>query len=334
VSDAAHGGFVHHAVAVPATTANLGPGYDAFGLALTSVGAGPDVASIVARSVPAGVRPVRVTTTGAGAVELPTGDDNLVWRSLVTFCEHHDVPVPDVALDVVTGIPLERGLGSSSAAIVAGLTLARALTRVVTGDREVVELATSLEGHPDNVAPAVLGGLVACAVDDRGGLVVRRINPAPTLRPVVLVPEARQPTDAARAVLPSSLPRGAVADQAARAGHVLAGLTGAWPVAPQLAGDRLHEPARAATMPASAAVLDELRASGVHAWLSGAGPTVAGVLTGSRGDQLDLVRGAAVRHGFRVHELAVDLGGAVACADGACAYAGLGTCVQCPRRRV
>jgi homoserine kinase len=334
VSDAAGAEPLHHAVSVPATTANLGPGFDAFGLALGAGTDGADIASLVARSVPRRDRGQRVTTAGDGADELSTGDDNLVWRSLVAFCEHHDVPVPDVALDVATGIPLERGLGSSSAAIVAGLTLARALTGVVTGDLDVVALATDIEGHPDNVAPAVLGGLVACAVTDDGQLVVRRANPAPSLRPAVLVPGARQATDSARAVLPASLSRDEVTVQAARAGHVLAALLGAWPADAGLGGDRLHEPARSAAMPASAALLASLRDAGVHAWLSGAGPTVAAVLTGSGDGHLDGVRATASEHGFACHVLRVDLAGAVACADGACAYAADGTCVRCPRRRV
>jgi homoserine kinase len=324
----------HHAVAVPATTANLGPGFDAFGLALADRSLeGPRVAQLVARSVPRSAQAERVVSLGEGAGELSTGDDNLIWRSVVRFCEHHDAPVPDVALRVVNHIPLERGLGSSSAAIVAGLSLGRALTEVVVGDREVVALATSIEGHPDNVAPAVLGGLVASATADDGELVVRRINPAPSLRPVVLVPVNRQATTSARAVLPTHIPRGDATLQAARAGHVLVALTGAWPASVGLAGDRLHEPARFAAMPATGAVVHALRAAGVHAWLSGAGPSVAAVRTGADHGALDLAE-VAREHGFEVHDLAVDLAGAVACPEDGCAIAGTGDCVQCPRRRV
>lgn len=324
----------HHAVAVPATTANLGPGFDAFGLALAdrSLGGTP-VARLLVRSLPRSSAAERVTTDGLGAGEVPTGDDNLIWRSLVHFCEHHDVAVPAVALRVVNHIPLERGLGSSSAAIVAGLTLGRALTGVVTGDREVVALASRIEGHPDNVAPAVLGGLVASATGDDGELVVRRVNPAPALRPVVLVPVTRQATTSARAVLPDHLTRSEATVQAARAGHVLAAMTGAWPASVQLAGDRLHEPARFAAMPATGAVVRALRELGVHAWLSGAGPSVAAVRTGADATELDLAA-VADAHGFAVHELAVDLAGALACPEGGCAVSGAGDCVQCPRRGV
>jgi homoserine kinase len=325
----------HHAVAVPATTANLGPGFDAFGLALGERSLdGSGVARLTVRSVPRASQAERLTTVGEGEGEVSTGDDNLVWRSLVTFCEHHGVPVPDVALRARNRIPLERGLGSSSAAIVAGLVLGRALTEVVVGDRELLGLASSIEGHPDNVGPALLGGLVACATDDDGHLVVRRINPAPSLRPVVLVPGTRQATTSARAVLPEQLPRAEVTVQAARAGHVLAALTGVWPAAVGLAGDRLHEPARFAAMPATGAVVDALRDAGVHAWLSGAGPSVAAVVPASAQASAAGLVEVAEAHGFVVHELTVDLAGAFACPDDGCGLSGSGNCVQCPRRRV
>jgi homoserine kinase len=171
--------------------------------------------------VPRASQPERVATSGEGADELASGDDNLVWRALVAFCGWSDLPVPDVGLWADNRVPLERGLGSSSAAIVAGLVLGRALTAAAVGDRDLVRLATELEGHPDNVAAALLGGLVVCATDPAGELVVRRVNPAPSLRPVVLVPTVRQATSGARAVLPETLSRADAAQQAARAGHVL-----------------------------------------------------------------------------------------------------------------
>jgi homoserine kinase len=316
----------HHTVQVPATTANLGPGYDAFGLALDRF--------LAVRSRPRQEQTERIVTRGEGAAELPTDDTNLVWRSLVTFCDHHGVPVPNVALEASTTIPLERGLGSSSAAIVAGLTMARALTGVVTGDREVVTLAAELEGHPDNVGPAVLGGLVACAETDHGELVIRRVNPAARLRPCVLVPAGRQSTEAARAVVPDMLSREDVTRQAARAGHVLAALTGTWPVAPGLTGDRLHEPPRSAVMKDSGAVIERLRTDGVHAWLSGAGPAIAVAVPMGDTEVLDRVRTVGREQDFTVLELAFELSGALACPDDGCALAGVGGCVQCPRRRV
>lgn len=317
----------HVTVRVPATTANLGPGFDAFGLALDR--------HLVVRSSPVDDRGDRVRFRGDGHDEVTPGDDNLVWRSVVAFCEDHGVPVPDVGLDVVNDIPLERGLGSSSAAIVAGLVLGRALTGVEAGDLALLDLADRLEGHPDNVAPALLGGLVACTTADDGRLVVRRRNPAPHLRPVALVPTARQATTAARAVLPESLARGEVALQAGRAGHVLGGLLGAWPVDAAAAGDRLHEPPRLQVMTGTGAVVAELRAAGVHAWLSGAGPSAAAMVDTAVDGAADAVERIATAHEFVVCWLRPDLAGAVACRDGGCAFAGVtDTCSQCPRQGI
>jgi homoserine kinase len=320
----------HHTVQVPATTANLGAGFDAFGLALDLY--------LTVRTVPRDGRSERVRTDGGtGCHALATDEGNLVWRAFVAFCEHHHVEVPDVAMVARCEVPLERGLGSSSAAIVAGLTLARALTGVVIGDRELISQAARLEGHPDNVAPALLGGLVACAVDDAGSVVVRRVNPAPHLRPIALVPTASMATTAARAVLPESLPRAEVAEQAARAGHVLAALSGTWPMAVGLAGDRLHEPARLAVMGPSGEVVAALREQGIHAWLSGAGPSVMAAVpavSASPEPSDGPVDEVARAHGFVSHARRFDLAGALICPDDGCGLSGSGGCVQCPRGRL
>jgi homoserine kinase len=317
---------LHACVRVPATTANVGPGFDAFGAALSRW--------LSARAVPRSAQEERVVTTGDGAGEIATGDDNLVWRCLVRFCEEHDVAVPDVALQVHNDVPLERGLGSSSAAIVAGLTLGRVLSGATVGDLDVVRLANGIEGHPDNVAPAVLGGFVACVTDDAGDLVVRRAQPPARLRPVVLVPSSRQRTTEARGVLPASLDRGDVAHQAARAGHVVGALVGAWPIAPGAAGDVLHEPARLDVMGPTGEVVRELRSREVHAWLSGAGPTAAAAVGGADERQLAACREVGERHGFDVAVLRWDLGGTIACDEGNCAVAARGTCTHWPSREV
>jgi homoserine kinase len=316
----------HQAVSVPATTANLGPGFDAFGMALDR--------NLSVRSRPLEGAEVRVEVRGEGAGELPGDESNLVWRSLEAFCERHGVPVPDVGLVANSDVPLERGMGSSSAAIVAGLALGRALTGVAVGDRELVVLADEIEGHPDNVAPALLGGLVACARTQDGRLVVRRINPAPRLRPLLLVPDDRQLTTDARASLPASLPREDVVAQAARAGHVLVGLTGAWPVAPQAAIDLLHEPTRLEAMSSSGRVVEALRGAGMHAWLSGAGPSVAMMAPGNVDEGAAVAREVGEREGFVLVATRTQLAGTIVCPDGACAFAGGTGCVQCPRRSV
>lgn len=318
-------------VAVPATTANLGPGFDAFGAALSL--------RATFTAVDPASQDVLVRTHGVGADDdLPTGEDNLVWSTLVAACDHFGWDVPDIGIVVDTPIPQARGMGSSSAAIVGGLALARLLAGAdasvavrdhAVGDRDLVQFANDIEGHPDNVAPAILGGLVACAVTDDGDLVTR-LAPPPDGRPVLLVPSVRSLTVEARGVVPDELDRSDVIGQASRAGHVLAGLTGAWPVDSRLAGDRLHEPPRLAALDAGRGLLEAVRAAGRHAWLSGAGPAIAVVLPARDEQALAAVRALAADADHDVLALDWDRQGIRSCVPGGCGVAGSPGCADCP----
>lgn len=312
---------VHVGVRVPGTSANLGPGFDALGVALGC--------HLVAGAVDRGAE--RVTTTGEGAGEVPTDETNLVWSSFVRFCEAHGADVPDVSLRVENDLPLERGLGSSSAAIVAGLALGRSLTGVPVGDMDLVRLADAIEGHADNVAPAVLGGFVSCATDAGGDLVVRRAQPDPRMTVVVAVPPDRQNTNDGRATLSKTLDRAEVVTQVARAVHVGGALTGTWPIAPGAVGDVLHEPTRLGVLTGSGKLVSAWRAQGLHAWLSGAGPSVAALVptadAAPRRRAIDLAEEA----GFAVRVPGWDLAGAFACAAGQCTISGRPGCATCPR---
>lgn len=318
-------GPTHHTVQVPATSANLGAGFDAFGLALDL--------HLAVRTADRGPDDVRVTSRGLGADLLPTGGENLVWRAFVDTCAALDVAVPDVRLEVHNRIPLERGLGSSSAAIVAGVVLARAVTRTPVGEQRLVQLAATMEGHPDNVAPAILGGLVAGARSD-DGFIVRRINPLPGHVALALVPPSPQSTDASRARLPDTLDREAAVDQVARAGHVLMGLAGAWTVDPALVGDRLHEPVRTPELADGGALLAALRGDGLTAWLSGSGPVLVALVPEDDAATIGRVRTRAEEAGSETLVLGLDRLGALACPDGGCALSGVGGCAQCPRERL
>ncbi len=317
--------LLHHTVQVPATSANLGAGFDAFGLALDL--------HLAARTVDPTADTPRVTNRGIGAGDLPSDDQNLVWRSFVGACEALDRPVPDVALHVTNRIPLERGLGSSSAAIVAGIVLARSVTGARVGEPALVELAATIEGHPDNVAPAILGGLVAGARGE-DGFVVRRINPLPGHVAFAFVPPVVQSTEASRASLPEGLEREAVVDQVARAGHMLVGLTGAWTIDPSLVGDRLHEPGRTAALPDGGALLEALRDAGLPAWLSGSGPVIVALAPENDATARATARRFAAEGSAELLELSLDRLGALACPDGGCALSGVGGCAQCPRQRL
>jgi homoserine kinase len=262
-------------VRAPATSANLGPGFDALGLAL---GRHDEVAARVTD------HGVTVAVTGEGAGELPDDETHLVVRSMrAAFDELGEQP-PGLELRCLNRIPQARGLGSSSAAIVAGLLAARALA--VDGaarlpDDEVLRLAARLEGHPDNVAPCLLGGFTIAWTEADGGRAVRD-DPAPGVRPVVFVPSERGLTEVARASLPESVPHGDAAFNAGRSALLVHALTKAPALLLAATEDRLHQPYRAAGAPASAALVAQLRAEGIAAMVSGAGPTVLALLTDGR----------------------------------------------------
>lgn len=288
----AAGHMVH--ARVPASAANLGPGFDVLAAALDM--------HIDVLATPYDGR--RVIAAGEGTAEVPDGDDNLIWRALCAFCDAHDVAVPYITLHCDNRIPLQRGLGSSAAAVVAGLALARRLTGTAVGDQVLIDLAAELEGHADNAAAAVLGGLVVA-----GEGTARRFEPARSLRPIVCVPVQRSSTRAARQLLPAGVPVPTMVDTVRRSTLVLAGLAGfaAWD--PAVMRDAIHEPPRLDAMPGSRRVVNAARDAGLAACLSGAGPSVLVVVAND--DHLTAERLAAIAgDGWRVQPLAWDRAGA------------------------
>jgi homoserine kinase len=254
-------------VRVPATSANLGPGFDAMGLALGLYD------EVEARITDSGVR---VTASGESADQVPTDETHLVARVALEVFDRLGVRPGGLALHCTNRIPHARGLGSSSAAIVAGIVLARTL---VADGAERVPNATALawaaewEGHPDNVAPCLLGGAAIAWTEPAGARAVR-LEPAAGLAPVALVPSQRSLTEQSRRLLPEQVTHAAAAANAARAALLVHALTAAPELLLAATEDRLHQRYRAAAMPASLAVVERLRSAGVPAVLSGAGPTV------------------------------------------------------------
>ncbi|MEW2428132.1 homoserine kinase [Micromonospora sp. NPDC047644] len=254
-------------VRVPATSANLGPGFDALGLAL---GLYDDVAAEVASAG------VRVTVTGQGAGELPDDDRHLVVRAMRAAFDVLGAHPAGLSVECVNRIPQARGLGSSSAAIVAGVLLARAL--VVDGEQRLddagaLRLAAEIEGHPDNVAPCLLGGFTV-AWSEPGGARAVSLPVAAAVRPTVFVPAERGLTATARAALPAAVPHGDAALTAGRAALLVHALTTDPTLLLPATVDRLHQDYRAAGMPGTSALVSALRAADVAAVVSGAGPTV------------------------------------------------------------
>ena len=267
-------------VRVAATSANLGPGFDCLGLALDLH---DDV--VVTLGDPADGDSVDVKVTGEGAGVLPGDSRHLVARAVRVATDALGHPRSPLSLTCTNRIPHGRGLGSSAAAVVAGLLAGRAL---VPGgpdrmtDDALLALATELEGHPDNAAACLLGGLTLAWADGRDVHAIR-LEPRADLRATALVPSTELATETARGLLPASVPHTDAAHAAGRAALLVAALTGV----PEQDGlllpateDRLHQGYREPAMPATLALVAALRSAGHAAVVSGAGPTVLVLATG------------------------------------------------------
>jgi len=262
-------------VRVPATSANLGPGFDTLGLAL---GLHDDVEVRVTGSG------LAIEVAGEGTADiLDAGERHLVVRAVrVAFDDLNIAQPPGLALRCVNRIPHGRGLGSSAAAIVAGLVAARALAGASTSPEDVLPLANVLEGQPDNVAPCLFGGLtIAWVATDVVGLPQARairLDPHPEVRPVAFIAPEPVSTKVARGLLPAAVPHADAARNAGRAALLIAALTARPDALLDGTEDRLHQDYRAPAMPHSHDLVTRLRAAGVPAVVSGAGPSVLAFL--------------------------------------------------------
>src|ERR687895_2390688 len=255
-------------VLVPATVANLGPGFDALGIAIRM-------------HLEIDIEPRRdsvdIMVEGEGAETLPSDETNLVIRSMNTFFDHVGRRPPGFAVHVKNPIPLGSGLGSSAAAVVGGLFAARSVTSQTVPQADMIELATSLEGHPDNLMPALLGGLVVCyrsqASDEMRSF---RLVPSARLVPILAVPAEGFSTAEARKALPADVAFSDAQFTASRAALLVAAMSegAGGDVLAEAMNDRLHEPHRLKLMPETAAVYAEVRRAGLAVALAGAGPSL------------------------------------------------------------
>lgn len=287
---------------VPATSANLGPGYDSYGLALDIVD------TLIVTVHDAAVDPHRcVEVAGEGAEVLPRDGSHLIMRIIGEVLDSEFPAVaaelrPRLSLECDNRIPHSRGLGSSAAAVVAGIALAAELGAWSTGvelsrDR-ILEIATAVEGHPDNAAPAIFGGLTVSLSEPVKSWQV----PVRTVQAVtVLVPSFRLDTEVARGLIPAGIDHAIAADNSARAGLLVHGMSNDSQVLFEATRDQLHQEFRRGAYPESMALVDALRAEGLPAVVSGAGPTVL-VLA-------EAVPDALVPEGFVAQRTAIDLGG-------------------------
>jgi len=286
------------AVTVPGTTANLGPGFDCIGAALSLY----NEFKFTCVDDSGGVS---IAVTGAEAHLVKTDESNLVYQAFVKFYEHVGRTAPGVRIEIGLGVPLARGLGSSATAIVAGLVGANCLAGMPLAEKEVMELAIALEGHPDNVVPALLGGCCLAARglinepprrgEEEGGWVVCDVPWHGSVVPVVAIPDFELSTRESRRVLPTEVSR---ADAIFNAGHLgllvraLESGRGDWlRVALK---DRLHQPYRQALIPGYEAVGSAAVAAGALGMvISGAGPTLLALVDAAQATEVAAAMGAA-----------------------------------------
>ncbi len=289
-------------VQVPATSANLGPGFDSFGLALAMHDR--YVAQILDDAG------LDIDVTGEGADEVPRTDKNLLVKAMNKGFDFLGGKPKGIAVRALNVIPHGRGLGSSASAIVGGLCLARAL--VLTGidkmsDEKLLQLATEMEGHPDNVAAALYGNAVVAWQEDQHGKEIAQaisLSVDTRIRAIAFIPSTAVATSKARKMLPETIPHRDAARNSANSALLVHALTLRPDLLFRATQDFLHQSYRSEAMPASFALLTKLRGAGVAAFISGAGPTVLALHTGNESDIAELIRAAGTKFEAKSLEIA------------------------------
>lgn len=255
-------------VRIPATTANCGPGFDTLGIACT-------LYNEVELELTGAAGFAQIHVTGDGSDTLPTNERNLVLRSVRTVLDKVGEKQTGIRLSLLNAIPLSRGLGSSSAAIVGGLIAANAIVGKPFNQAEILDMATVMEGHPDNVAPALYGGFTISVMQDAQVHCLRLPLPR-ELKLVVCIPDFRLSTHKARQAIPSSVPHKDAVYNVSRAALLVGALAGGrLEYLSEALGDKLHQPYRAPLIPGMLQVFAAGKKAGaLGVAMSGAGPSL------------------------------------------------------------
>jgi homoserine kinase len=262
-------------VRVPASTSNLGPGFDCFGLALKLY------LTVSATPIADTSEPCRVTTTGAKENEvLPRNAVNLIYRAMSFAAHREGVALPCVELNVHNEIPLASGLGSSAAAIVAGIKLSSLLTGKSISEQSILNYATEFEGHPDNVAASIFGGFVASCIRSDATVLSTKFEWPGKIRVVVVSPHSQLPTHVARAALPRTITRLDAVHNLQRTAIFTAAIAQQrYDLLWEAMRDRLHQPYRESLVPGLAEALALPHMPGLLGIaLSGAGPSIVALV--------------------------------------------------------
>lgn len=282
-------------VCLPASTSNLGPGFDCFGLALKLY---LTVRCAIAKQ---GAEPCRVKTTGARENRaLPRTASNLIYRAMAFAARREAIELPPVDLIVHNEIPLASGLGSSAAAIVAGIKLAGLISRKELADQTIQNYATEFEGHPDNVTATLLGGFVASCVRSDGTVLTTRFDWPTQIRALVVSPRSQLPTHVARAALARTISRGDAVHNLQRSAIFVSALAQQrYDLFWEAMRDRLHQPKRESLVPGLAEALALPQMPGLlGVALSGAGPSIVALV-----DDHEKAIGNKIASCFRAHKI-------------------------------
>ena len=267
-------------VSVPATTANLGVGFDCLGAALTLANKFEFI------EVDTDTK-LKISVEGEEAYKVGLGNSNLIYRSLIQFYQHIDRQPPNLELKIKLGVPLSRGLGSSATAIVGGLLGANSLTGNPLSQEEIMEMAIAIEGHPDNVVPALLGNCLL-SVEDIGKWQITSIPWHEDIIPVVAIPNFELSTREARSVLPQEYSRNDAIFNISRMGLLIRALeTNNVEWLTTALADRIHQPYRQRLIKGYQEVKREAIAAGAYGMvISGAGPTLLALTNPERADRV------------------------------------------------
>ncbi len=286
-------------VQVPATSANLGPGFDCLGLALCLYN------KIIVKTD----QPFKISLTGPYTTGISLEQNNLVWHTMCLLWQNVGFPIPSISLTLESHIPPARGLGSSSAAIVGGLLAANTLAGNPLNQLELVQMATQIEGHPDNVTPALLGG-ITLAVPTNDGILPRILTNSPKIRAIVVVPELLLKTNTARGVLPPKITRReAVFNIAHVALLVEAFLKEEYQLLREGMLDQLHQNQRSRLIPGMHDTLKAALDAGAYgAALSGSGPTLLALTPPeTETDVTEAMKTAFKKHSIQAQAYTLDI---------------------------
>jgi homoserine kinase len=285
-------------VRIPASSANLGPGFDALGLALAIY--------LTCRFERA--EHLTIRASGRDARQISTGEDNLIWQTALAVAKDVGETLPPIALDIENDIPIGKGLGSSAAALTAGVVIADHLLGLHWKPHRILNEAAQIEGHPDNVSACVLGSIVAAAIDAGGVARAVRLELPASYGVAVVVPDFILPTAQARAVLPDCYSREDALFNVQRSALLIAALaTGTTSAFPAAFEDRLHQPYRYPLVPGLEQMV-KLRAPGLLGCaLSGAGPSILVFYERGYDEVCDLVRQIFAARGHQSETLSVQI---------------------------